>query len=301
MGVSARYRGQGWQLHGEWSWDLLRGKEAPPATTSPMRLGTGVRARLTDGVAAEAMAAFCPSGRSAMAALAPLSPVPPRLAIMAGLVIALGAPAPPPVVVAAPPPPPPPAPSPPPPAPEPPPPPARLEVHLALDGGSPAAGAEARVVVRLGEVTTPLEPDASGVYLLTEAPPGPAVVAASANGYEPVQADVVLRSGQPTTIELALRRGVATGHIRGIVRSFDGKPVAATMIVAPDTSAVASAGGPPPEPWHVRTQEGRFHVEVPAGVYRVTIVAPGYVQQERTVRVESNGVSLLNADLRKAP
>ena len=48
-------------------------------------------------------------------------------------------------------------------------------------------------------------------------------------------------------------------------------------------------------------QSGRFELDVTPGVHEVRISARGYMTQVRRVRVEENGVTVLNIDLRKAP
>jgi hypothetical protein len=45
---------------------------------------------------------------------------------------------------------------------------------------------------------------------------------------------------------------------------------------------------------------GVFEIELPAGDYDVALEADGYRSQRRRVRVDENGVTLLNADLRRA-
>jgi hypothetical protein len=78
------------------------------------------------------------------------------------------------------------------------------------------------------------------------------------------------------------------GAIRGLVRDFSGAPVDAEITIEP--GAV-----------HARTDEdGLFEVEVPPAEYRVSIRAPGFAPQERTVSVTENEVVILNADLRRA-
>jgi hypothetical protein len=51
----------------------------------------------------------------------------------------------------------------------------------------------------------------------------------------------------------------------------------------------------------LRADQGRFELDVAPGVHEVRISARGYTTQVRRVRVEDNGVTLLNIDLKKAP
>ncbi len=87
-----------------------------------------------------------------------------------------------------------------------------------------------------------------------------------------------------------------SGQIRGSVRSFTGRPIDATVRVSPARPDVISAG----EVREIRSKDGAFEIEVPPGPYNVTLEAPGYASQTRVVRVEENGVTVLNADLRRA-
>jgi hypothetical protein len=43
---------------------------------------------------------------------------------------------------------------------------------------------------------------------------------------------------------------------------------------------------------------GRFEVDVPPGEYDVIVKATGYADQHRHVRVEANGVVVLDLDMR---
>ncbi len=78
------------------------------------------------------------------------------------------------------------------------------------------------------------------------------------------------------------------GQLRGIVRSFRGSAVDADVNVD---------GGDK----DLRAEQGRFELDVTPGVHEVRISARGYTTQVRRVRVEENGVTLLNIDLKKAP
>ena len=78
------------------------------------------------------------------------------------------------------------------------------------------------------------------------------------------------------------------GQLRGIVRSFRGSAVDADVNV----DGVDK---------DLRAEQGRFELDVTPGVHEVRISARGYTTQVRRVRVEENGVTLLNIDLKKAP
>ena len=78
------------------------------------------------------------------------------------------------------------------------------------------------------------------------------------------------------------------GQLRGIVRSFRGGTVDADVNID---------GGDK----DLHAEQGRFELDVTPGVHEVRISARGYTTQVRRVRVEENGVTLLNIDLKKAP
>ena len=46
-------------------------------------------------------------------------------------------------------------------------------------------------------------------------------------------------------------------------------------------------------------ENGEFTLDLPPGEYEVTIEAAGVKPQTRKVKVEQNGVTILNVDLRK--
>ena len=78
------------------------------------------------------------------------------------------------------------------------------------------------------------------------------------------------------------------GQLRAIVRSFRGSAVDA------DISVDGGAND-------LRADQGRIELDVTPGVHEVRISARGYTTQVRRVRVEENGVTLLNVDLKRAP
>jgi hypothetical protein len=278
LGAAASYDVGDWQLFGEWSWEALVGSGAPSASRWPMRLGAGGRTPVSRSMDLEVMLEASPSGRPSMAAADPLVPVPPRLAVMAGLLVPLGSqearplPAPPvdrPMTTA--------------PAPVP-----SVSVNLTAAGMLPA---DATVVLERPGDNRTFADDGEGQFTLSDVAPGPGTVVVRAAGHEDSRTPVQLRSGEPAAVEVALIRKLPSGQIRGTVRSFQGRSVAATVQVTAD----GGQGEPVPE---LRSEGGRFQLDVPPGRYQVLIEAPGHAPQTRSVVVEKNGVTVLNVDLR---
>jgi hypothetical protein len=277
LGAGASYDVGDWQLFGEWSWDALVGSGAPSASRWPMRLGAGGRTPVSRSMDLEVMLEASPSGRPSMAAGDPLVPVPTRLAVMAGLLLPLGGdqPRPPaptierPVAKG--------------PAPVP-----TVSVTLTATGLLPA---DATVVLERPGDNRSFADDGEGHFTLSDVAPGPATVVVRAGGHEDSRTPVQLRPGEPAAVEVALIRKLPSGQIRGTVRSFQGRGVAATVQVTAD----AGQSAPIPQ---LRSEGGRFQLDVPPGRYQVLIEAPGHSPQTRSVVVEKNGVTVLNVDLR---
>ena len=77
------------------------------------------------------------------------------------------------------------------------------------------------------------------------------------------------------------------GQLRGLIRSFKGQGLQSAVRVEPLGVEART------------DEEGAFAVDVPPGTYQVKIVTKGYKTQTREVRIEKNGVTVLNADLRR--
>ncbi len=48
-------------------------------------------------------------------------------------------------------------------------------------------------------------------------------------------------------------------------------------------------------------EQGEFEIMLPPGDYQVTISADGFQTQKRSLHVQDEGVTVLNADLQKEP
>jgi uncharacterized membrane protein len=71
------------------------------------------------------------------------------------------------------------------------------------------------------------------------------------------------------------------------VRSYQGKPIAAKITIDPGGAEAQT------------DDQGFFQVDVQPGEYDVRIEAPGFAPQKRHVKVDKQGVVVINADLVK--
>lgn len=286
------------EVLGELTWDVLVGKNAPAAIESPLRLGLGARYHMKEDdeyFGALQLEARTELGLGHLPSMGPsdaLVPVDPRFALIIGirwapaLVVkvkptrgagpgpdgaggARGAGG---LATAA----------------------SSLRGRVtAAEGGAPIAGAHVTVVS--DDPASPNErgadTDADGSFVVAELRPGRAHVLVKAAGYDDASADTTLvddaTAARPAVVlPLVMKKAIRPGQLRGLVRSFSGKPLAATIRV---------------EPIGVETKtdaDGTFQVEVPPGSYEVIVAAAGHAGQRRPVQVEENGVTILNADLR---
>jgi len=283
VGIGLSYAVERSSIFAETSGDFLVGRGAPVASKSPLRVTFGVRHALSTAVSIELAADALLSGRPTALPGAPLVPIEPRASLFAGLRYAFGArPAPHPA---------PPVPTRKVPTPAPPPAPvvkqASLELSLNDENEQPLNDAE--VELHVGEHVLPLAPVAPGQYRLEQAPPGPARLHIHSAGREDIDRDVTVESGGAQKVDLRSRPALPPGQLRGLVRSFKGKPLAARVRAEPLGKVTQTDA------------EGFFQIDVPPGDYELVIDAPGYAEQRRKTHVEQQGVVIVNADLSVKP
>ncbi|MBK9033924.1 MAG: carboxypeptidase regulatory-like domain-containing protein [Myxococcales bacterium] len=278
IGLGVNHRAAAWQWFGELSGEVLIGDGAPATLASPLRAGVGVRRALDRSLTLEGLVELGLSQRPDLMALAPdqLVDVEPRVAIAIGLA---WRPAPPRPTVIAPPPPPPPIDEPPPPPPLPTTGP--LTGRVLDDSGAPLPD----TTITIGGATLLTGDD--GTFAAPDLGVGAVEIAAERGGYEPAQATVTIVGGVGATVELVLVRIKPNSQIRGLVRDFGGKGLAAKVRIEPIGLDVTSAA------------DGSFAVDVPPGTYTVTVTLPGYRSQKKTAVVVEGGVPILNIELVK--
>ncbi len=278
------------EVLGELTWDLLVGANAPAALESPLRVGLGGRYHLKEddesfgALQLEARTELSLSARPTSGPTDALFPIDPRFAIIfgvrwapafgsrpkpgdkqggaaGGVAGAGGAAA---LATSS----------------------LRGRVTAAETG---AAIAGARVTVTSDDPAQPnehtAETGADGSFQVTELRPGRVHVVVKAAGFDETSADTNLAAA-PAALDLVMKKAIKPGQLRGLVRSFNGKALVATIRVEPiGVEAKTDA-------------DGTFQIDVPPGAYEVVVAATGHAGQRRPVQVEENGVTILNADLR---
>ena len=214
IGLGASHEGQQVTWFAEATLEALLGAGRPPTGQWPLRFGVGARRSLSDLLQGELLFELTPSGRPSLTREAPLVEVPPRLAVLAGLLWAA----------------------------------TPRRGRAAEPERNPSAGAPA---------------------------PRPAPKPAPGDGPEATAAKLPV------------------GQLRCSVRSFGGVGLAATLQI------LSGPGLSAPRP-AVHSRDGAFTIELGPGSYEVLIEAPRYLPQRRAITIEQNGVTLLNADLRRA-
>jgi hypothetical protein len=264
------------ELLAEWSWDVRVPAKGVGAAQSPMRVDVGGRYLATDTLALQLVAEVTPTGRPPVGPGTPLAVIEPRFSVFAGIALrpalpAVEAPAPPPPTPSAK--------------------PAevqagvgRVDGRVTDDGGRQIAGAKVHVGKPDSGVDT--KTNDFGTFELAGVPVGKTDVTVTAEGYRENVRTIDVAAG-PQTLEIQLERALPQGQIRGLARSFAGQPIkGATVRIDPIGKELVVGEG------------GRFEVDVPPGEYDVIVKATGYADQHRHVRVEANGVVVLDLDMR---
>lgn len=312
LGAGATFQAGSVQILGELTWDVLVGDAAPSLRESPLRVAAGVRVPVVENLAAELVLESNLARLPTAAPGQPLVPYEPRVSVTAGLHFRFGAPArarssgtgedtrdepgrpgapdaaragvvhgrvrgPGGAAV--------------------------TSAELTITAGSaPAEGAPEDAPGAAGDATPEINPgatpaapaftaeaavDTEGRFRVAGVPAGPVTVSARADGFEPATRSFTLAPGSEHELDIDLERALPPGQLRGFVRSFGGKPVAATLTIEPLGQTITAG------------EDGSFEIDVAPGKYEVVVRAPGYREQRRSVTIEEGGVLILNVDLRR--
>lgn len=279
LGLAASYRVRKIEWLGEYTWNLLIGGGAPSAGNSPMHLAGGARYFLTEDAQLEFLVDALLSGRQAVVVGGPLFPIDSRISASVGFRYRLpfdkrAAPAAKkaavaPVVVLPP----------------------KPVVGVVIgtisdDRGMPLGNAtvEARAGDKpIGTQTT----DTFGNYRFDNVPVGHVEIAVAAVRFKKATSALAVTAGVTGRGDFTLEPEQPPAQLRGLVRSFSGRGISASLSIEPSGS-------------QARTEsDGRFSIDIAPGAYQVTIEAPGYQPQTRAVVVEEYGVTVLNVELRQ--
>jgi carboxypeptidase family protein len=156
---------------------------------------------------------------------------------------------------------------------------------LRLEGRDGTKVPVENVEVRVGDQVA-ARSDAEGLFVIPEAGPGPVSLKLAGSGVRPQEEMVVVPSHGEASVEVLMQKGEEIrAWMRGRVRSTQGRPIVATVKIA-DTRI------------KTRTRAtGDFELRLPAGRYRVTFEARGYVPQTKTVDVGAGDQALFYVDL----
>ncbi len=277
----------------EWTWDVFVGSTAPKAIESPMYAALGTRIDLDrkKALVLNLSARTLLSQRARIDLAGPVLPYPPRTELWTALSYTFGggepatkptpnlppkepvAPAPPKpreAVVAVP------------DATEAP---ATLTVRVVDKASGPVVGAN----VQVGSLA-PVVTDANGAAHLHDVPLGEQPVTVIADGFDAQSATLQVAPGVNPGLELALEAHHPSGQLRFLVRDHGtGEPLKANIIVT------AVAGGMPIE--HTAGADGRFELELPPGRYEIKIKLYGWRKQVKTVEIEDESVTMIDAAL----
>jgi hypothetical protein len=134
--------------------------------------------------------------------------------------------------------------------------------------------------------------DAHGQYTFQWVPIGPATIEVNATGFQAQTWDIEVTADMPPEGERALTPKTDTGVLRGLTRTFQSEPLRAQILVRDRRGRTVAT--------RESADDGHFELELAPGAYDVTISAKGYRTHRRSVKVEANGVSILNVDMREA-
>ena len=289
LGLGAQHSFGKTDVLAEVTWDLLVGDGAPPAPSSPLRIGLGARHTIIPGLCLHGQIEISPGDRAPSTTADPLVPVEPRFLALIGASVRF------PDLLkkkseAKPPPEEPPEEAPPPPPPPPPPAPASLRVTVVDDTGHPISDALVTLEIEHPGQAEPerrqVPLDQLNVYTLSELAGGEVDITVSAALLQPYNQHLVLVPGETADVSVRLAKDATQGaQLRGLVRDYSGAGLMAKVQVIPGDLVTTC------------NEQGEFVLDLPPGTYDVVITADGHQTQKRRLKVRREGVTVLNADL----
>lgn len=149
--------------------------------------------------------------------------------------------------------------------------------------------------------------NSTGNYVISNIPPGYAIVLASKDGFRRADRRVTVYGGRELRVDFRLQPvvPVSTGGIAGTVKSAsDQTPIAGAVVrIAPVNTTSFDAMRPPDLPREVLTDEnGEYGFRnVPVGSYKVAAAKAGFVQQSKSAVVQTSLTTEVNFLLAAAP
>lgn len=278
VGIAAAVAAGKATLEGELSADILVGSGAPRISKSPLRAFMGVRVPVSLALDLTGGVEVALSSRPDIGAGSPLIPIEPRVTALLGLRYAFspaavtrsGTPRPPTATPerAAP-------------------KPTELptfpvDISMRDDEDQPVIDAE--VTLEIAGKILPLSGDGQGHYRAVDVPAGQGKLRVKGGGVQPIEQTISV-SQESLVLEVRAPALPPTAQVRGLVRSFQGKPLVAKIRIEPaglETTSDAT---------------GAFQIDVEPGKYEVVIETAGFASQRRTINVGKQGVVMINADL----
>ena len=245
-GVGISYRSGNTEYLGELSADLLVGEGAPDMMQSPLRVGAGVRHAFSDTISGELFVDVTLSDRPALLPTDVVIPIEPRASIWLGLRFGSAAPTvastetgdavedkpeeekpeettgPAAVEVAT----------------------SSAKVSVVDSNGVSIPGAT--VVVVQGDTKLSLKAGEDGVLSAEGIPLGKVTLKVSAESFVSQSINVTLEEGKTLETKIQMEPEIPPGQVRGLVRSFRGRGIAATIVILSkgggDAVATVTAG-----------------------------------------------------------
>ena len=128
----------------------------------------------------------------------------------------------------------------------------------------------------------------SGHFRTYEVDHGAHTLVVEAPGYETAEVPFTLKSKEEQLTVRLNRREIKPGIVQGTLTSVRGKKVTRATILIPEVDRTVNVNA-----------DGDFHLELPPGLYKAVVSAPGYRTQHKSFRVVEGGTVIFNVELHK--